>query len=184
MISKQTLSRKGSFDAAHRVMNEKMKCFNVHGHTYLYKLKFKFNSMDSIGYAIDFKEIKRVCCQFIDDYLDHAVILNPKDDILIAASTTLNSKIWLMSLNLEGYCNPTAENIAKELFLICEYLITGRGYGLDIDKIVLYETPNCSVDCTKKSITESDRENFFMLRRRLLNDYVKEKGIINYDDRK
>lgn len=26
----QTIIRKGSFDSGHRVMNEMMKCFNVH----------------------------------------------------------------------------------------------------------------------------------------------------------
>lgn len=27
---KQFITRKGNFDSGHRVMNEKMKCFNVH----------------------------------------------------------------------------------------------------------------------------------------------------------
>lgn len=30
-MKKQHISRKGSFDSGHRVMNEKMKCFNLHG---------------------------------------------------------------------------------------------------------------------------------------------------------
>jgi hypothetical protein len=59
-IKKQYITRKGNFDSGHRVMNERMKCFNIHGHTYLYELEFEFNEMEEIGYAIDFKEIKRV----------------------------------------------------------------------------------------------------------------------------
>ncbi len=56
----QYISRKGNFDSGHRVMNEFMKCYNIHGHTYLYELTFSFENMEEIGYAIDFKEIKRV----------------------------------------------------------------------------------------------------------------------------
>lgn len=179
----QTMTRKGTFDAAHRVMNEKMKCFNIHGHTYLYELTFKFNSMDSIGYAVDFKEIKRVCCQFIDDFLDHGVIVNPDDTLFIKTAEVLKSKIWQMSLNLDKYCNPTAENIAKEIFLICENLFTGRGFGLQIQNVRLYETPNCFVDCTEESISGTEVENFEIMNLQKITEYAKEKGIFNYDDR-
>ena len=76
---KQYISRKGSFDSSHRVMNERMKCFNQHGHGYAYSLTFSFESIESIGYALDFKEIKRIGCQWIDDKLDHGSIYNPLD---------------------------------------------------------------------------------------------------------
>ena len=55
----QYITRKGNFDSGHRVMNEFMKCYNIHGHTYLYELTFSFENMEEIGYAIDFKEIKK-----------------------------------------------------------------------------------------------------------------------------
>ena len=114
-MTKQTITRKGSFDSGHRVMNERMKCFNIHGHTYIYELTFEFNEMEEIGYAIDFKEIKRVGCQWIDDLLDHGFIVNPKDEAVINACKLTTSKIWYMSLNgKDEYCNPSAENIAKE----------------------------------------------------------------------
>ena len=82
----QYITRSGTFDSGHRVMNERMKCFNLHGHTYLYDLTFSFDSMKDIGYAIDFKEIKRVACQWIDDILDHGFIVNPKDIVYIKDS--------------------------------------------------------------------------------------------------
>ena len=117
-MKKQYITRKGSFDSGHRVMNERMKCFNIHGHTYLYELEFEFNEMEEISYAIDFKEIKRVGCQWIDDILDHGMLLNPQDTELINTTKNYGSKMWLMSLNGENkYCNPSVENIAKEVFL-------------------------------------------------------------------
>ncbi len=178
----QYITRKTTFDSGHRVMNEKMKCFNVHGHTYICEMTFEFQEMKDIGYAVDFKEIKRVGCQFIDDFLDHAFIANPNDKELIKVNKKLNSKLWVMSLEI-GYCNPTAENISKEIFLILEILFM-KVPLLSINKIRLWETPNCSVECFGNSITKKERMNFVGEKFSLIDSYRKRKGIMNYDDRK
>jgi 6-pyruvoyltetrahydropterin/6-carboxytetrahydropterin synthase len=182
-MSYQTITRKGSFDAGHRVMNERMKCFNLHGHTYLYELEFKFDQMEDIGYAIDFKEIKRVGCQWIEEFLDHGMILNPKDQDVILACEATKSKLWLMSLNGEGnYCNPSAENIAKEMFLAVGYLLNNE--YLKLQKIRLFETPNCYTDSFADSITLTERQNFLSVRKAELEDYKQKMGVVEYDDRK
>jgi len=185
----QTMGRHGSFDAGHRVMNERMKCFNVHGHTYLFELTFEFENMEEIGYAIDFKEIKRVHLQWIDDILDHSMILNPKDEILIKASQDVGSKLWLMSLAGEGeYCNPTVENITKEVFLamdiLSRHLYRDKDTGLQIHKVKIYETPNCYAECVRDSITEPERVSFFFANGKDIEAYADAKGIFEYDDRK
>lgn len=180
----QIISRKCTFDSGHRVMNERMKCFNVHGHTYTCILKFTFLSSEEIGYAIDFKEIKRVGLQWIDDYLDHGMILNPNDTNLILTTRRLNSKLWLMSLNgKDKYCNPSAENISKEIFLAMEILFA-RYRDLEIHEVELYETPNCSVSCFKESISVEERRNWRESRFDEVFHYTKSKGVIEYDDRK
>lgn len=183
-MKKQYITRKGTFDSGHRVINERMKCFNVHGHTYLYELEFEFNEMEEIGYAIDFKEIKRVGCQWIDDLLDHGMILNPKDIELINTTKNLNSKLWLMSLNGDGeYCNPSVENIAKEIFLAMEILFKSYN-NLRINKITLYETPNCYTTCTRESISFNELNSFYLKHYNEIFKYALDKGIIQYDDRK
>lgn len=184
MGKRQYIIRKGSFDSGHRVMNEKMKCFNIHGHTYLYDLEFEFNEMEDIGYAIDFKEIKRVGCQWIDDYLDHGMILNPQDALLIETTKKYDSKYWLMSLNGEGkYCNPSVENIAKEIFLSMSLLF--KEYeNLRINKVTIWETPNCYTVCVRESISEEEFQNWAGVRSELILKYAEEKGVIEYDDRK
>lgn len=185
----QYITRKGNFDSGHRVMNEAMKCFNLHGHTYLYELTFAFENMEEIGYAIDFKEIKRVHCQWIDDILDHGMILNPKDNIAITATQALGSKLWLMSLNGKGnYCNPSVENIAKEVFLamhgLCRTLYGGNAIGLKIHKVKIYETPNCFTVCKHKSISFDEQASFEHAHQKEIEAYAKEKGVVEYDDRK
>lgn len=183
-MKKQYITRKGTFDSGHRVMNERMKCFNMHGHTYLYELEFEFNEMEEIGYAIDFKEIKRVGCQWIDDILDHGFIVNPKDEAVIAACKATTSKIWYMSLNGKNeYCNPSAENIAKEMFLAMTILFQPYK-NLRIHKITLFETPNCFTTCIKESISENEAKNWFETNYQDIENYAKGKGIVEYDDRK
>ena len=158
------------------------------GHTYLYDLHFSFNESEEIGYAIDFKEIKRVGCQWIDDILDHGMLLNPHDTDVIETTKKLGSKLWLMSLNGEGeYCNPSVENIAKEVFLAMEILFpvtTNMKTGLKIHKVEIYETPNCYTTVTAESISDRERENFRTVRFKEINDYFEEKGKLEYDSRK
>ena len=161
-----------------------MKCFNIHGHTYLYELTFEFNEMEEIGYAIDFKEIKRVGCQWIDDLLDHGMILNPKDTELIQTTRNYGTKLWLMSLNGEGeYCNPSVENIAKEIFLAMMVLFQPYK-DLRINKITIYETPNCWTECTRESISDIEANNWMKVNYDTVYKYTFDKGIIEYDDRK
>jgi 6-pyruvoyltetrahydropterin/6-carboxytetrahydropterin synthase len=185
----QYISRKGNFDSGHRVMNEFMKCYNIHGHTYLYELTFSFENMEEIGYAIDFKEIKRVFCQWIDDIMDHGMILNPHDTKLIETTREYGTKLWLMSLNGEGeYCNPSVENIAKEVFLAMAVLSqTLYGYaptGLKIHNVKIYETPNCWTDCEASSISDTEAQNFMKVRYEEIKAYAEDKGVLEYDDRK
>ena len=185
-MKKQYITRKGSFDSGHRVMNERMKCFNIHGHTYLYELNFEFNEMEEIGYAIDFKEIKRVGCQWIDDLLDHGMILNAKDTKLVETTKEYGTKLWLMSLNgVDQYCNPSVENIAKEIFLAMMVLFNPSIYpNLRIHKVTIYETPNCWTECVRESISDVEAGNWMKVRYDEVTKYALDKGVIEYDDRK
>jgi len=170
-------------------MDEKMLCHNVHGHEYITHLTFSFENMQEIGYAIDFKEIKRVFVQFLQDYMDHGMILNPKDTMLINTVQSLGSKLWIMSLNgHEEYCNPSVENVAKEIFLsmdiISNELYKNSPTGLKIHKVLVYETPNCYTEVYRDGITDFERSNFNTVRLDTVTEYAREKGVLEYDRRK
>lgn len=180
----QSITRKGSFDAAHRVMHERVKCFNLHGHTFLYELTFSFNEPEALGYALDFKEIKRVACAYIDEVFDHCTIINPKDSLVKECVEKLGTKLYEMSLNGEGVdCNPSAEAISKELFIQIAFLMDTA--NLWLKSLRLYETPNCWVDTHHTDIHPADIAN-------VLNDSRREKliafkaavGTFEYDERK
>ena len=185
----QFITRKTNLDCGHRVMNERMKCFMLHGHTYLTELMFSFENIEEIGYAIDFKEIKRVFIQFLQDKMDHGMLLNPQDHEIIETIKKLNSKLWLMSLNgKDEYCNPTVENITKEVFIsmmVISHVLYGNSpTGLKIHRVRMYETPNCWSDCYQDSISELEMRNFTEFRFEEIKQYSLNKGIIEYDERK
>jgi len=181
---KQYVTRKHKFDAGHRVMHERFKCHNMHGHEYHVEITLSYEQPKSLGYAIDFKEIKRVGCSWIDDFLDHAFICNPQDKIVIDACKAVGSKYYLMNLvDKEGFCNPSAENIAKELFFILGVLLNrGDETALTVSSIKLHETTNCYVECT--GLTEAE-ENQLLLTTLFaqLFIYKMNKGSVEYDQR-
>jgi 6-pyruvoyltetrahydropterin/6-carboxytetrahydropterin synthase len=185
----QYITRMTNLSCGHRVMNERMLCFNLHGHEYITHLTFSFENSEEIGYAIDFKEIKRVFIQFLQDKMDHGMLLNPKDVSVIKTVNEIGSKLWEMSLNgLGEYCNPSVENVAKEIFLSMEIIsdvLYGKApTGLKVYKVLVYETPNCWTECISESISEKERQNFRQARLQEIYAYAQDKGIVEYDDRK
>lgn len=182
-MRKNFITRKFEFDSGHRVMHERVKCYNPHGHRYVVEMKFSYLEAEELGYAIDFKEIKRVGCAWIDDAWDHAFIANPKDHVMIEACEKLKSKLYLMKLvDKNGYCNPSAENMAKELFFAMQVLLND-GDNLLLESIRMYETPNCWVDCDGLSPVEEG----FLLRTKFYDElvhYRNMKGVMEYDERR
>lgn len=132
-----TSTRRIEFDAAHRVMNHESKCKMLHGHRYIIEASFASNKLDKLGRVIDFGTIKDVLGNWVDNNLDHNVILNKEDQELGEKIISITSqKIYYMKNN------PTAENIADHLLNdICPKLFTE--YQAKCIKIKVFETPNC-----------------------------------------
>lgn len=142
------VTRKGKFDAAHRVLDENIQCYNLHGHEYHYELTFSYKQTKKIGYPIDFKDIKAIGCKWITLNFDHAYIANPQDIEMIEICRKIDSNFYIMHLvDNRNYCNPTAENIAKEIFYAISSLIHEHETGLTLCKVKLFETCNCFVEC-------------------------------------
>lgn len=182
MQSGNFILRKGKFDAGHRIMHEYKKCFNIHGHEFRYTMKFNFTENLEIGYPIDFKELKRIGCQWIRDNFDHVFIANPKDEIMLRTCQELGSKVYTMNLiDKDGFCNPTAENIAKEIFYAISVLLNSS--NLHLAELTLCETLNCCVSCSEITLAEKSLFEQTGLHQTLLK-YKKEKGSIEYDERK
>lgn len=134
------------FDSAHRLMRYAGNCCNIHGHRYRVEIYFNYFELDKDGFSMDFSDIKKIAKSWIDDFLDHALILNPADDNIIELCRNQLWKVYKMGLGTNQDKNPTAENMASELFYVMSELFSFKKNKLSVSKIVLYETPNQFVE--------------------------------------
>lgn len=116
------------FCYGHRLMEYDGACAHPHGHNGLAEITLESEALDHRGMVMDFGDVKREIKDWIDDRIDHQMLVR-SDDPLLA---------WLEDqgephLVLDD--NPTAETIAR---LIFEHAIT---QGYPVVEVRLWETP-------------------------------------------
>jgi 6-pyruvoyltetrahydropterin/6-carboxytetrahydropterin synthase len=124
------VTREIDFCYGHRLLNYDGKCRFLHGHNGRAVIAIESQALDHRGMVLDFSDIKRVVSNWIDENLDHRMILH-RDDPAVEALAKLGEPVFLVDTN------PTAENIAK---LIFDY---AHGQGFPIVECRLWETPRC-----------------------------------------
>ncbi|MFO0900139.1 MAG: 6-carboxytetrahydropterin synthase [Pirellulales bacterium] len=124
------VSREIDFCYGHRLLQYDGKCKHLHGHNGRAIISLASEQLDAIGMVIDFTDIKRVVSRWIDDNLDHRMILH-RDDPYVPVLRDLGEPLYLID------ANPTAENIARLIYDCAE------GHGFPIVEVKLWETPNC-----------------------------------------
>lgn len=124
------VTREIQFCYGHRLLNYEGKCRYLHGHNGIAVISIEAERLDDRGMVLDFSDIKRVVSGWIDDSLDHRMILC-KDDPAVPTLREMGEPLFLID------ANPTAENIAK---LIYDFT---AAQGFPIVECLLWETPNC-----------------------------------------
>lgn len=117
------------FCYGHRLRQYEGKCKHLHGHNGQVEIELSSDRLDARGMVLDFDEIKRTIQTWIDQTLDHKMLLR-KDDPAAATLRQLGEPIYLLD------DNPTAESIAKHIF---DY---ARAQQLPVTAVTLWETPN------------------------------------------
>jgi len=117
------------FCYGHRLLNYEGKCRYLHGHNGQAEIVIAADELDSLGMVMDFTEIKQVVSRWIDDNLDHRMILNRSDPVLPILEQ-MNEPLYVIDEN------PTAENIAK---LIYDFAVKE---GIPAREVRLWETPS------------------------------------------
>lgn len=145
------ITRKIEFDAGHRVLRHESKCKHLHGHRYVAELTVEPKQcLDSIGRVIDFGVLKSIVGQWVDDYWDHNTLLHPDDPLCDTLQPTEENELGRQPYIMQ-YGNPTAENIARELFEIARKLL--EQHAIIVVHVRVYETPNCWSDYDGKYTT-------------------------------
>ena len=116
-----------SFCYGHRLMHYEGPCMHLHGHNAEACIKLRSDTLDHRGMVVDFGDIKRDIKAWIDDNLDHTMLL-AQDDPIIEVLKQAGEKFYVME------DNPTAENISR---LIYQY-VESRGYP--VVSVTLWET--------------------------------------------
>jgi len=124
------VTREIEFCYGHRLLNYEGKCRHLHGHNGKAVITIESDKLDERGMVMDFGDIKQVVSKWIDDNLDHRMILCRQDPALEMLQE-LGEPTYLID------DNPTAENIAKVIY---EFT---RDAGFPIVEARLWETPKC-----------------------------------------
>jgi len=117
------------FCYGHRLLNYQGKCRYLHGHNGLAVIVLEGEQLDHRGMLLDFNDIKREVRSWIDDNLDHRMILCENDPAL-PMLRALGEPLYVID------SNPTAETIAR---LIYDH---AAEKGLPILEVSLWETPH------------------------------------------
>ena len=131
------VTREIDFCYGHRLLDYEGKCRYLHGHNGRAVITIESPELDYRGMVLDFSDIKRDVSGWIDANLDHRMILNRRDPV-VPLLTDLGEPLHLLD------ANPTAENIAKEIFAYA----SGQGYP--VTKVSLWETPRCFATYVKE----------------------------------
>ena len=124
------VNREIDFCYGHRLLNYEGKCRWLHGHNGRAVISIEAEQLDERGMVLDFSDIKRVVSRWIDENLDHRMILH-EDDPAVPLLRELGEPMYLIDRN------PTAENIAR---LIFDFTLE---HGFPVVQVKLWETPRC-----------------------------------------
>ena len=124
------VSREIDFCYGHRLLNYEGKCRHLHGHNGRAIITVESPTLDHRGMVLDFSDIKQVVSSWIDETLDHRMLLH-QDDPAVPLLHDLEEPMFLLD------SNPTAENIARLIFDFT------RNHGYPIVECQLWETPRC-----------------------------------------
>jgi 6-pyruvoyltetrahydropterin/6-carboxytetrahydropterin synthase len=124
------VTREIRFCYGHRLLHYDGKCRHLHGHNGRAVITLAAAQLDSLGMVLDFTRIKRVVSAWIDDNLDHKMLLH-RDDPVLPLLRQQGEPVYVLDVN------PTAENIAR---LIFDYT---AAQGFPVVEVRLWETDDC-----------------------------------------
>lgn len=124
------VTREIHFCYGHRLLNYEGKCRHLHGHNGTAVITLEGSALDPRGMVIDFSDIKRVVSGWIDQTIDHKMLLH-KDDPVLPFLNQLKEPVVVLDVN------PTAENIAKMIFDFT------KAQGFPVVEVRMWETESC-----------------------------------------
>jgi len=131
-----TITKDVYFCYGHRLMKHAGKCRHLHGHSVKAAITVAAEALNEGGMVCDFAEVSRIAHRYVDEQLDHNLLLHRDDPII--ASLIANGERFLA---LDEH--PTAEYLAK---LIYDQV---KAAGFDVKRVTLWETASASASYSR-----------------------------------
>jgi 6-pyruvoyltetrahydropterin/6-carboxytetrahydropterin synthase len=125
-----------SFCYGHRLLDYDGKCARLHGHNGLAAITLRAEQLDSQGMVVDFDKVVRELKAWLDETLDHRLLLHV-DDPAVPALRAIREPLCVVPFN------PTAENIARMIYE------RAASAGLPVVEVRLVEAPGSVATYTK-----------------------------------
>ena len=145
------VTRRLEFDAGHRIPDHKSQCRHLHGHRYVLEVTLAGNIIErpgdpANGMVMDFSDVKSLANEHVVAKWDHAFLVYSGDSAVVDFLSTIPGH---KTVTLDRI--PTAENLADEAFRILDAVYRDTyGNELRLERVRLYETPNCWADAIRK----------------------------------
>lgn len=144
------ITRRLEFDAGHRIPNHLSACRHLHGHRYALEVTLSGDTITAAGdprqgMVLDFSEVRTIAQRTLVDAWDHAFLAWRGDQAVLAFLETLPGHRTVV---LEQ--PPTAEHLAAVAFAMLDRAYRAEyGSRLRLERVRLYETPNCWADADR-----------------------------------
>lgn len=134
------VTRELSFCYGHRLLGHSGKCRHLHGHNGRAVITLETKLLDGLGMVVDFGLLKEVIGGWINETIDHKMLLH-RDDPLVPLLRQQGEPICTLD------ANPTAENIARMIFKVT------AEKGFPVVEVQLWETDACCASYQGSSTT-------------------------------
>jgi len=141
------ITRRLEFDAGHRIPNHDNLCRHLHGHRYAIEVTLSGPVVAARGAAdegmvLDFSAVKTIASRHVVEPWDHAFLAWRLDGPVVSFLGGIpGHKTVLFD------APPTAEHLARTAFALLERAYREHyGDSLRLERVRLYETPNCWAD--------------------------------------
>ena len=144
------ITRRLEFDSGHRIPNHSSLCRHLHGHRYALEVTLSGEVVATRGDAregmvLDFAEVKEIARRTVVDVWDHAFLAWREDRAVLEFLATLPDHRTVVFM-----APPTAEHLAQAAFDLLEPAYrTQYGAHLTLERVRLFETPNCWADAVR-----------------------------------
>ncbi len=149
------ITRRLEFDSGHRIPDHQSQCRHLHGHRYAIEITLQGDIIHQAGsplngMVMDFSDVKALAKQNLVDAWDHAFLVWRGD---VGLKSFLESQPGHKTVVLDVV--PTAENLAAVAFELLDRVYRDTyGNHLRLERVRLYETPNCWADALREEVKD------------------------------